>query len=252
MRWTAWNKPSASPALSRARARPATRFPSSIGAGSSGNWSSCRVGELRRRKSPDPGARPGALGGQSLTLAAEDKPNRPFPRRRAPRVEEDVMNPTNQAAIAVRRRTGWAGSRWRSFVVRIDGRRVGKLKPGMTAEFHVQPGTHTVSVWMDWYRSEPIQIAVAPGSRTELIIRGRAREHFEGGVPLFLCLFIATLSAWIPDYKNGWVRSGIALAVFLALYGGYVLVTSILSPYWWARWILEPVETTSPSQPVSG
>jgi hypothetical protein len=49
------------------------------------------------------------------------------------------MNPTTQAVIAIRTRTDWAGST-RSFVVRIDGRRAGKLKPGMTSEFRVEPG----------------------------------------------------------------------------------------------------------------
>jgi hypothetical protein len=98
----------------------------------------------------------------------------------------------------------------------------------------------------------PFEIPVDPGSRTELVIRGRELGHFQGGVPMFLAFMIATFSGFIPDYKNRWVEYAVFLAVFTALYAGYVLVTSILSDEWWARWILERVETPSPSQALSG
>src|SRR5262245_39496637 len=61
MRRTAWKRPSVLLAPWRAKARPATRFPSSIGAGSFGNWFSCRMGGLRRRKFAEGRPPPSAL-----------------------------------------------------------------------------------------------------------------------------------------------------------------------------------------------
>jgi hypothetical protein len=57
------------------------------------------------------------------------------------------MNTTSQAVIEIRRPMDWVV---RSFIVQIDGRRVGKVKRRRTGEFTVEPGEHTVVVSLDW------------------------------------------------------------------------------------------------------
>ena len=60
--------------------------------------------------------------------------------------------PPTGAAIVIRRPAHFVGGA-RSFVVWIDGRRVGKVRPHAVAEFAVEPGEHTVAVSMDWFWS---------------------------------------------------------------------------------------------------
>lgn len=82
----------------------------------------------------------------------------------------EVNATTGQATLTIHRPSDWAGGSWRSFVVRIDGKRVGKIAPGGTGEFSVPVGPHTVEVSMDWARSVPLHLTVEPGARLELVI----------------------------------------------------------------------------------
>lgn len=159
------------------------------------------------------------------------------------------MDQTSQAIITIRRPDDWVGSSRRSFVVRIDGRRVGKVKPGSVGEFAVEPGTRTVTVSMDWVKSLPRQVTAAPGSRTELVIRGRPEKV--GWRRMFVPIIVAVLAAQLvtglllePLGLAGagwWTRTGIFLAVYFAAVAAFVLAASFFAPDYWAMWTLEPV-----------
>jgi hypothetical protein len=167
------------------------------------------------------------------------------------------MNLRDQTVIAIRRPDD--GIR-RSFIVWIDGRRVGKIKTGITGDFTVEPGTHTVTVSMDWVRSRPSEVFVEPGSRTELVIRGRSDKlaWWKNLLPLVGAVLIAQLLTGVllevmanPN-ANWWVRTGFFLIVYFVVYAGYVLVTSVFSQDYWAMWTLERVGATSTSAQVMG
>jgi hypothetical protein len=168
------------------------------------------------------------------------------------------MNPSNQAVIAIRRPANWVGASLRSFVVRIDGRRAGRIKRGTTGEFTVEPGEHTVEVSMDWFRSRPFRVVVEPGSRTDLAIGSRSG----GALKSFLPMVLAALAAPVlveglravvsPVDDNRLLRSALFLVAFGVLYGGYVLLTSWFASDYWALFVLEPAGTGSPLKPVVG
>lgn len=166
------------------------------------------------------------------------------------------MNPRDQAVIAIRRPDVWFG-RSRSFIVWIDGRRAGKIKTGITGEFTVEPGTHTVTVSMDWVRSLPSQVIVEPGSRTELVIRGRSGKlaWWKNLLPIIGAVSVAQLLAYVlleviaSPNANWWMRTGFYIVVLFVVYAGFVLVTSVFSRDYWAMWTLERVDATSTSAP---
>lgn len=163
------------------------------------------------------------------------------------------MNSTSQSVIAIRRPDDWLGRCKYSFTVRIDGREAGQVKPGLAlrgpTEFTVAPGEHTVIVSIDWFRSRPCQLAVAPGSRTELVLRGRSGkfawwknaprwERFLGPTwfaVLSISLFTDKLTATVLL---------LSLLVPLLACIGFVLVTSMFVTDYWVMWTLEPVGTT--------
>jgi len=173
------------------------------------------------------------------------------------------MNPTSQAVIAIRRPEDWWVRRG-NFIVRIDGHRAGKVKPEAIGKFTIEPGTHTVAVSMaGWpYRSRSAQVVVEPGSRTELVILGRPDKKAWWKDPVAVSIVFALLIASaIRDIMldmlgfadaNWWVRMGLFGAVYLVLFAGFVLVTSLFAGDYWAMWTLEPVGTSSTQGPVTG
>lgn len=157
---------------------------------------------------------------------------------------------TNQAVIVLRRPPGSFFGAWRSILVRIDGRRAGKVKPGETGEFPVEPGERTVQLWMDWARSLPLQLVVEPGARIELAVRNLAGRayYLKTSLPIIIAGLIARPVTQLVLTRMGltdvawWVRLGLDLGLmFLMVFGSYILISSYFSTRW-AMWKLEPIE----------
>ena len=159
--------------------------------------------------------------------------------------EEVSLNATDQAMIVIRRPGDWAGRSLRSFIVRIDGRRAGKIKRGLSGEFAVEPGEHTVAVSMDWIRSRPFQLVVEPGSRTELAIVARSSGAWKMFLPIVLAVFIAQVlvealrTTWGIADDSWWVRLALFFAAYFVLIAGYILAAPLLVKDYWTLWTLE-------------
>ncbi len=168
------------------------------------------------------------------------------------------MNSTGQAVIVIHRPTNYFFGGSRSFTVWIDGLRAGKVKRGVAGEFAVEPGEHTVAVSMDWLRSRALQVVAGPGSRTELAIGARSGLAVKLFLPVLLAAVVApvlmeglrTTAAVVDDH---WLlRWLLFIVVYVALFGGYILVTSKFFGDYWAVWTLGPAGTSSPPAPVGG
>ena len=166
------------------------------------------------------------------------------------------MNPISPAVIVIQRPTNfWMGG-LRSFIVRIDGLRAGKVKRGVAAEFPVMSGEHTVAVSMDWFRSQPVRVVVEPGSRTEFAIgsgRGGVLKMF---VPLVLIALLAQaviVAAMVAAADSSWsLRIAMYIVTYLVLFGGYILVTTWFAGDYWALLTLEPVGPGAHRNTVGG
>jgi hypothetical protein len=163
------------------------------------------------------------------------------------------MSQTPKAVITIRRPANSFVGSSRALIVWIDGRRAGKVRLGVPVEFTVEPGEHTLAVSMDWVRSRPFPIAVGQGSRTELAVGSQsgwawALKQF---LPMTLIFFatiaiIEGLRATTPFIdENRLVRFPVMLAVFAALFGGYLLVTLWFGGDYWALYTLGPAEVGS-------
>ncbi len=164
------------------------------------------------------------------------------------------MTVTNQARIIIHRPTDWVGRSWRSFIVRIDGRRVGRVKPGAAGEFAVEPGSRTVAVSMDWVRSRAVQLVVEPESKTELAIRGQAEKMvwWMNLLPIVITVWVAEvltnliLTATDNTDTSWWLRTGLFFLVYLLVYAAFVVVTANFGGRYWERFTLEPLAPASP------
>jgi hypothetical protein len=177
---------------------------------------------------------------------------------------EEVKSPMSQAVITIRRPDDWVGRSLRSFIVRIDGHRAGRVKPVPAllgpAEFSVEAGEHTVAVSMDWVRSLPCRVTVQPGSRTELMIRARptTMAWLKMTWPIVAAILIVgairellLANTGLPD-APWWVRGGVPLALYVVVFTGIILAIPMVSGDYWAMWTLEPVGTISPQEAARG
>ena len=73
------------------------------------------------------------------------------------------------STLRVRRARDSAGI-FRRIGIEVDGRRVGGVRHGATAEFPVEPGRHAVRARMDWHSSPVIEVDVAADATTELTV----------------------------------------------------------------------------------
>ena len=167
------------------------------------------------------------------------------------------MDSTGQAVIVFHRPTNYLFGGSRSFTVWIDGLRAGKVNRAVE-EFAVEPGQHTVAVSMDWLRSRPLQVVAGPGSRTELAIGARLGMYLKMFLPVLLPALVTPLPMegllGVPAVAeiHWWLRWLVLMVVYVALFGGYVVVTSKFFGDYWAVWTLGPAETSSPKAPVGG
>jgi hypothetical protein len=91
------------------------------------------------------------------------------------------------AVISIRRRSGHHQDATRSYRVEVDGREVGRLKPGETLEVPVSAGRHSVAARIDWSGSPAVNLDLNDGDRIDLTVKPSAN----GWTKLF------TRSGWL-------------------------------------------------------
>jgi hypothetical protein len=89
-----------------------------------------------------------------------------------------------QSTIEIQRASKYT-DRVRAYKVHVDGKEVGTIKNGETAEFQVAPGTHEVKLTIDWTSSPPLTIDAPPGGAVRLTCAPRANP--------FTALWFATV-----------------------------------------------------------
>lgn len=152
------------------------------------------------------------------------------------------MSQTDRALIVVHRVDQWVR---RGYRVSIDGRRIGSVGPGRSAEFPVDPGAHTVEVGIDWVRSRPLSIEVAPGSRTDLRVEARPWTFLQSLAPVIIAVTVANLLFDLIRQANSWAALGLwgllsRLLITLALIVAAILIPPLLIKDYWVRLDLEP------------
>lgn len=96
-----------------------------------------------------------------------------------------MKTPQSLATICVRRPSKLMYA-VREFAVFIDERKVGGVKDGGVARCEVQPGSHSVYVTIDFYKSKPCVINLQPGESASLVCG--AKEGMSGLVSAFTSL----------------------------------------------------------------
>lgn len=85
--------------------------------------------------------------------------------------------------VQIVRRAGWID--WlRAYKIVVDGRVVGKVGNGDSAEFDVAPGRHTIQLRIDWCGSPTLEFHAAEGRRVKFMARS-----LSGFRVLLACLF---------------------------------------------------------------
>jgi hypothetical protein len=131
-----------------------------------------------------------------------------------------------------------------SFQVWIDGEWDGEIRPLVANQFAVEPGEHTVTVSLGWFRSRRVAVTARPGTKTALTISFGSWWviPLKLILPIFVCIVVALLITgglqWagvFPRPTFQWI-SGICVAVLV----GYFLPASLLIRDYWAVFALEP------------
>ena len=60
--------------------------------------------------------------------------------------------------------------RFRSYSILLNGKKVGKIKEGETAEFTLAPRIYAIGVRIDWIKSEKYQVEIEAGKTKTLLI----------------------------------------------------------------------------------
>lgn len=154
------------------------------------------------------------------------------------------MSQTDPTVIVISRPETLFFGRLRSFVVRIDGRKVGYVTRPGPGEFPVEPGEHTVAVSMDWVRSRPLQVVVEPGSKTDLMIGSRSSWVLKFILPMILVAAVTPvfLSVWRPAPANGGDNVLLLIVVQPVIYSMffavYLFLTLVFGGDYWALFAL--------------
>jgi hypothetical protein len=163
------------------------------------------------------------------------------------------MNPADRALIVIHR--GDRGIFWHNYRVVIDGGRAGFVAPSSATEWPVDPGVHSVEVTIDLFRSPPLQLEVAPESRTDLRIAERPGLFWKCNAPTFLALGILGLSFNLlrqAGITGPWTVLGLYLIVLSTLLVAEVLIGPLLVKDYWAAGILEPMSGSVSKSPSPG
>jgi hypothetical protein len=91
------------------------------------------------------------------------------------------------ARIIINRPSEWA-NRARPFKIMIDGQQVGIIKNGISEEFKVAPGKHTVYCKVDWCSSKPVDINLAAEETEYLEVKSGMKYYYHFVIPLVVVL----------------------------------------------------------------
>ncbi len=75
---------------------------------------------------------------------------------------------TTTHRINITREPGYNADRRRPYGVFVDGERVLQVREGESTQVTVPPGTHSLSVRLDWCRSNVFTVNAQPGQSTTL------------------------------------------------------------------------------------
>jgi hypothetical protein len=70
---------------------------------------------------------------------------------------------TQQARVVIRREGGFWRDTIRRYKVRLDGERIGMLRPDEQLSIELEPGSHEVQIKLDWGSSPRRIVELAPG-----------------------------------------------------------------------------------------
>ncbi len=101
-----------------------------------------------------------------------------------------------QAKIIIHRPSEFM-NRARVFKVMIDGVEVGSVKNGMSDEFKIAAGKHSVCCKVDWCSSQEFEVNVTDGETEYLEVKSGMKYYFHFLIPLvavLLCNFILVVS----------------------------------------------------------
>jgi hypothetical protein len=152
-----------------------------------------------------------------------------------------------QATIAVVSNRNWyLRPRSGTFVVTLDGQRVGAVAPVDTLELHCSPGTHVLRVRQWWLRSKPTPVVASEGSVSYVEVDDPSRSPFLKTwlTMMFapgraLTLSITTPSPDIPSStptqlatENALARRSIVSSAGFQLVGFILLALSVAHKAW--------------------
>lgn len=95
---------------------------------------------------------------------------------------------STRSTIRIRRELAYRDA-LRSYAVKVDGVRVGRIRPGQTLDFDVEPGEHSVRLTISWTGSPEVATRCAPGGC--VMLTARPRSPFTGMRDIF------TKTGWI-------------------------------------------------------
>ncbi|WP_435685806.1 TIR domain-containing protein [Sedimenticola selenatireducens] len=85
----------------------------------------------------------------------------------------------NPPAFITLRRNKTSSNQLRQFTITLDNQPVGKIKSGQTKQFKVPAGPHLIGIKLDLYKSQPLQIHLAPNQTLELVCGDRSPENLK-------------------------------------------------------------------------
>lgn len=85
-----------------------------------------------------------------------------------PRKTVSAMSTSGSATLVVQRPSGRWRDLLRSYVVVVDGVRVGTIRSGGELVVSLLPGHHRIEARIDWTGSEPVELVLHPGESAVL------------------------------------------------------------------------------------
>lgn len=136
---------------------------------------------------------------------------------------------TEQGILSVRC-VGWTG--WGAPLVKVivDGREVGILRDKLAHDFAVPVGTHRVHVKRDFWRSLPVDVAVAAEGRSELECGFRVAGSVARLELVKLGFFLVTVVALLLI-----ITAGLPLGWLWVVLGAEIVVFGFV---WWRQFVI--------------
>lgn len=83
------------------------------------------------------------------------------------------------SALITLHRTRTSANQFRQFTITLDNRAIGKIKSGQTKRFQVPAGPHLIAIKLDFYKSRPLPIRLAPDQELALTCGDRSPENLK-------------------------------------------------------------------------